>query len=404
MFLLAPHLLGCASVIPQYEAAMERALADPGPTPDVWEPDAVLHISGLAINRVVKDAIEDYGTFSTELNLGVVQVSPDLLLSSMTVSEGRKCTDCLGVAIELDGKLRWTSSVLGEGSTRLAASGSLDARFSTMRSDEGDFVVSVQPTRFRFLDVTLGSFTVGVAGVGETIKDWIDSTLVAQVPPQEMMRIAQEDLPLADVRIVPDGDSVQLHMLTMSPERGRVVMDGPRPASGWRLDLAPESIVAIARAEAFKAGPMTRGIVAEPTLLTMDADSFEMGLRLWRSEGRGWWRDYTIHGTVSVEQDEIRLAATKVRQVAKSPGAGLTDPLVALAKGLILNYIEKAFETSIPAAQGEGTVVQIQAIQAIDGAIRSTGEILIEGEAGEPDATLVQPQDADVVEGEEATP
>ncbi|HHO52581.1 MAG TPA: hypothetical protein ENK18_17355 [Deltaproteobacteria bacterium] len=375
ILLLLPSTLGCASILPQYEAAMERALVAPPPTPTQWIPDAVLHLSGESINTIIQTAIEDYGTFSSTVDLKIASVTPDLALTSMEISAGNDCGDCLGIAMELDGTLSW-ETVLGSGSTSLAATGSLDARFEVSRDDQEDWIVSVQPQRFRWLDVTLGQVTAGVSGIGEKVQDWIDRNLVAQVPPQQIMVIASEDLPLAALEIVPSEDGVELQLLTLSAERGHVEVGGDHLESGWHMDLSPESLISLARAEAFRAEPMARGIVAEPTLLRMDSDTFQMGLRLWRIEGRGWWRDYLIDGTITVVEDEIRLAATSVEQVDKSAGAAAADPLAALAKGLILKYIEDAFETSIPAIQGEDTQVVITSIDANeDGSIRVSGTI-----------------------------
>lgn len=390
--LLLPILAGCASVIPHYEAAMERALAQPPPTPSEWVPDAVLHLSDDVVNSVVASAIEDYGTFSSTLDLTIASFSPDLELTSMKIMAGHDCDDCLGIQIQLDGVLGY-SSLLGTGETDLAATGSLDAGFAIGRNDEGDWTVSVQPRRFRFLDVTVGNLTIGVAGVSESVKGWIDRNLVTRVPPQQIMVIDADDLPLADVEIVPDQDTIQFHLLTMANHRGHVPVAGPRPETGWRMDIATDSLVALARAEAFKAGPMARGMLAEPTMLSMTDDAFAMGLRLWRAEGRGWWRDYRVEGAVTVVEDEIRLTATDVTQTDKSPGAGLADPLSALARGLILRYIEKAFETSIPAAQGEGTVVKIENIAAVEGAIRASGSLEVMP-APEVPGTPAGPEDA----------
>ncbi len=371
-------LVGCASVIPQYEASVERALADPGPVPDRWVPDAVLHLSDDTINTVVKAAIAEYGTFTETFDVSVAEVTPDLLLTSMRISPGDNCDDCVGIDIGLEGKLLWASSIFGRGETDLGATGSLDAKFTIDRSDNGDFAVHVQPRKFRFLDVTIGRITVGVAGLSETLKGWIDRNLVAQVPPQEIVVIESGQLPLLDLRIVPDGESVQLQMLTAAPTRGAVEITARSPKQGWRADLAPESLIAIAKAEMFKRDPLPRGIVPEPTMIHIDGGEFQLGLRLWRTEGRGWWRDYLIDGTVAVEGDEIKLTARDVQQVAKSAGAGFTDPLSALARGIILNFIEKAFEQSIPANQGDGTVVKIEGIKAMKGAIRVRGDIEVQ--------------------------
>jgi len=379
-------LSGCVSVIPEFEAARSRALAAPGPTPSTWQPDAVLHMSGSAVNAMVRDAIQDYGTFSSRLDLTALALVPNLTLTEMSVSAGEEdCDDCLGVAMELDGLLG-VETPLGNTNTTLGATGSMDVRFLVDESEEGTWTVSVQPTRFRFLDVTVGPLAIGVGGLGETIQGWIDRNLIASVPPQPMMSLAQDDLPLKALRIVPDDGSVQFHLLTQARQRGAVAVDGPVPEYGWRMDLSQRSLVSLARTEAFKAEPMARGIVAVPNLFSMTEDSFTMGLRLWRTEGRGWWRDYEIEGVVKVENSEIRLRATDVEQVAKSPGAATADPLVALARGLILKFIERAFETTLPAVQGQDDMFAlIERIEARDGALRTTGALSVEFDnAGPP--------------------
>lgn len=379
-------ITGCASVLPEFEAAKSRALAEPGPTPSQWQPDAVLHMSGHAVNAIVRDAIQDYGTFSARIDLAALALVPNLDLTEMSVSASEgDCDDCLGVAIKLDGTLGLETPI-GKTSTTLAATGSMDVRFPIDEAEDGTWTVNVQPTRFRFLDVTVGPLTAGVGGLGETVQGWIDRNLIASVPPQPMMALAPEALAVKALRIVPDQGSVQFHLLTRATDRGAVAMDGPVPEVGWRMDLSQRSLVALARTEAFKADPMTRGIVAVPNLFSMDSDSFVLGLRLWRTEGRGWWRDYEVQGTVRVEEAEIRLKATEVDQVAKSPGAATADPLVALARGLILKFIEDAFETTLPAVQGQDDMVAvIDSIEARNGALRTFGSLSVEMDhAGPP--------------------
>ncbi|MEN0065758.1 MAG: hypothetical protein AAGA48_26705 [Myxococcota bacterium] len=392
-------LSACVSVIPEFEAAKSRSLAAPGPTPTTWQPDAVLHMSGSAVNAMVRDAIQDYGTFSARIDLTAFALVPNLELTEMSVSPGKGegCDDCLGVAIKLDGLLG-LDTLVGETSTTLGADGSMDVRFLVDQSEDGTWTVSVQPTRFRFLNVSVGPVAVGVGGLGETIEGWIDRNLIATVPPQEMMSLAPEDLPIKALRIVPDEGSVQFHLLTRATERGGVAVDGPRPEKGWRMDISQRSIVSLARTEAFKAEPLTRGIVPVPNLFSMDSDSFTLGLRLWRTEGRGWWRDYEVKGTVRVDNDEIKLKATDVQQVDKSPGAAAADPLVALARGLILNVIEKAFETSLPAVQGDDVVTTIDRIEARDGALRSYGSLYSEYTVTGPPALEPEPENTETAE------
>lgn len=393
-------LSGCASVIPQFEAAKSRALAAPGPTPTVWEPDVVLHMSGPATNALVREAIQDYGTFSAKIDLRAVALVPNLELTRMEVAAGQDCDDCLGVGIDLDGVLG-LETLVGATETTLGATGSMDVKFLVDRAADETWTVSVQPTRFRFLDVTVGPITAGVGGLGETIQGWIDRNLIASVPPQEMMSIAPEDLPVRALRIVPDGESMQFHLLTNAVERGRVPVDGPVPDSGWRMDISQRSLASLARTEAYKQPPAARGIVPVPNVFSMDSDSFRLGLRLWRVEGRSWYRDVEVFGTVSVENAEIKLKPDRVEQVAKSPGATAADPLAALGRAIILKVIEDAFETSLPAVQGQDTIAIISSIEATEGALRTYGTLSAELDLAGPPVpddlkqTAEAPEDAE---------
>ena len=38
---------------------------------------------------------------------------------------------------------------------------------------------------------------------------------------------------------------------------------------------------------------------ASPTALSGEAGAFELGVRLWRIPGAGWWRDYTVSGALA---------------------------------------------------------------------------------------------------------
>jgi hypothetical protein len=72
-----------------------------------------------------------------------------------------------------------------------------------------------------------------------------------------------------------------------------------------------------------------------------------------RIKGRGWWRDYTITGTVEPKQKRIVLNPEEVVVGEKSDGAAVVDPLAALGRGVILRSIENALSTAFPAGRNE---------------------------------------------------
>ena len=112
----------------------------------------------------------------------------------------------------------------------------------------------------------------------------------------------------------------------------------------------------------------------------------ELGLRLWRTSGKGWWRDYTVSGPVTLTKSRIKLKAEDVREDGKSKGAVLADPLAALGEGIILRAIENSVAAAIPTSQaatsrGIKTTVTVTDLSgATDGVLTLRGT-LTAGEA-----------------------
>jgi hypothetical protein len=120
----------------------------------------------------------------------------------------------------------------------------------------------------------------------------------------------------------PDGRAIRVAMLSDASHPGRLPAREPKVDADWLLEAAPDSIVWIARREAFELGPQAYGVVAVPERFALTGDRFDLGLRLWRTEAPGWWRDYTATGTVAVQRGKIRLSAKDVQEGPKSSGAG----------------------------------------------------------------------------------
>ena len=130
------------------------------------------------------------------------------------------------------------------------------------------------------------------------------------------------------------------------------------------------------------AEPLDFDIVPEPTHLTIEGDTFELGLRLWRVSGRGWWRDYTISGTVEAGTKRVLLAPVSVTKDAASPGAALVDPLAFLGQGVILRTIESALNTSMPASRadrfiGLDAALSVSKVQGEHGAVIVDGTLAL---------------------------
>ena len=77
--LLLALCTACApSVIPMYEAARDEALADPGPAPENWSPDAVLVLSAPLVDEALEGILAEHGTLKGDVPLGPVTATSKL--------------------------------------------------------------------------------------------------------------------------------------------------------------------------------------------------------------------------------------------------------------------------------------------------------------------------------------
>src|SRR5262249_27318106 len=140
-----------------------------------------------------------------------------------------------------------------------------------------------------------------------------------------------------------------------------------------------QSLLEIAQAEAFKQGPMTYGLLAEPTALDFSGDKFDVGIRLWKTTGHGWWRDYSITGTWALAGEDFTMNPTHVEEKGHSPGAAVADPLIAMTNGLVQHAIKSALKTTTPANSGKlgslGAVIQLTGLQASGGVLHADGNV-----------------------------
>lgn len=350
-------LAGCpASVIAQYEEARESALADPGPLPADWRPDAVLHLSPELVDGVVSAALAEHGTIDREVTLalpiGSADLAPDLEVARLELAGSRACASCLAVSTRLEGDVGWR---LGRSAGRLPLRVDADVDMEILAASEGGtWTVTLRPQDVRRLDLR---FEGAAAGLGPLLqgdfKDFVRKELGERVAPIEVARFGAEGLPLRAVKLAPADRGITISMRTTSPTPDALASSRAKLASGWQLDLSQGSLLDLARRTGFQHGPVARGVVVEPTSLELGAETFTMGIRLWKTVGRGWWRDYTVQGTIALVGDEVELKAAEVLEGDKSPGATLADPLAAIAEGFILETLERSIAATLPTSQDQ---------------------------------------------------
>ncbi len=370
-------MLGCPRpVASDFESAKVEATRRTSKVPSDWKPDAVLHLGHGMLDKLILELLEHYGTLEDDVYAGVATLHPSLTVKEVRLGEGA-CEDCLGVTTKLTGTLG-VDTALGDTEVPLVVDVLFDAKVTVDRN-AGGWGLNLQPRSLRDLDVTVSGLGLGYAT--QPVRQWLDTNLLADVPPQELTTLGGDDLPLRSVRVVPRPKALQVQLLTVLPKAKPVAIVDAAP-EGWRLDVSPSTLTGMAAAVAYEQGPLERDIVPTPTSLALDGDRFTLGLRLWRVSGKGWWRDYEVTGRVTVERGRFHFEPESAKKVRASRGAALADPLAALGRGVILKAIEEALATTLPAthrddAEGLRTRVTARSISGRPGRITAEGDMVV---------------------------
>lgn len=348
-------------------------MADPGPAPADWKPDAVLSLSEAQLDAILAEALREGGALHQDLPikgpLGVKgTVTPNLVIDSLALSPSKACKSCLAVDAELSGDVGWTLGP-ARGTFPLTARIGLDTQLDAVRSDEG-WEVRAVPEDVRKAEVDIGRAGSQVKAVAEqSLREWVGEALEQRSEPIVLASFAKEELPLRALRVDPRESGLRVEMLTLANSTVAAKPMSAMPTEGWRLEIARESLLAIAKRTSFEAGPVSHDVVIEPTGISLTENRFDLDMRLWRIKGKGWWRDYHTEGDVTIDGARIQLTPTEVEERGKSPGAVLVDPLAALGHGVILKAIEDSLETSLPGIHKSRTGARLAEvrIQEVDG-------------------------------------
>lgn len=367
---------GCASVIQDYEAARDLALTDPTFVPTNWQPDAAIQLSQPLLDSLITTALSPPPSITSTWNAGLLSLTPALTVERLALAASADCTECLQVDVDLGGTLGWSAPVVGGGQTTARVGCRLDLRM-VITAIENGFRVGVAPNRIKDVHVELGGIRAGLDLTG-TLASYVQSSLVTVIPPVALTEVGSETAPVRAVRVSSTQQVVRVDLLTGARVPGTVPVELAPPTKGFSVDLSLESLLAIARSDAFRTDPMAHGIVAEPTALRFEPDHFEVGLRLWKTTGRGFWRDYEVRGNYRMEGDNLVMEPTSTKDKGHSPGALFADPLVGLSEGLVQRAVRKALDTAVPTNSGDlgyNTEIVLDTIAGANGVLHATGTL-----------------------------
>lgn len=367
--LLVPLLGGCASkVIAEYTDLRMQTLADPGPAPDGWAADGVIVLAPNVVEQIVRAALDAHGVIGGEIAftvplVGQATVRPELSVTDLVVGPGAACDDCVAVRTSLDGNVGWK---VGRHSGRapITATADLDTEFVTTRQDDGGFLITARPREVRDLDVRVaGSVTILGPLLSSEVSRWLQADLDEWVEPIVLGTIGGEAVPLRAARVRGAGKGIAIDLLTRSSTPQPLQGGPPTGVLGWELRVSTDSLLDVARRESFVRGPVAHDVVVDPRSLAFEDGDLVLGMRLWRTKGRGWWRDYIVHVALDLSETDVSLKATSVEEAGHSPGAAWVDPLAALVEGRILEGIERAIRANAPAGwSGQAGDVKIAAV------------------------------------------
>jgi len=377
-FLLLGFALGCAANIQAlYDAEKAAALAPPPDAAASWNPEVRLRLSQDALGVLAQEAI-DGGLLAWKKKLQIdnplgipISVTPKIAVDTLRVTPGQSCDACLEIDARLKGQAKWKAGELG-GKVPLTARvvGTLSL---TLEPSKSGWDLSGQVADVKKLKISAAR--AGKVDVTKVLKGWTKAAL-AQVPTLRFGRIGGgKRLPLRALRLASDAHAIEVQGLTKVSGGSQVAAVTRAPRSDWELYVSQDTVLALLRVTAFQQGPADHDVAADPRSLRATGERFDLGLRLWRLNKPGWWREYTVTGGLEVKKGKLKFRSDGAEEGEKSKGAGLADPLAALAEGKILDAVADGIRESVPAARS--TKVQGMKIKASARSARGQGDALV---------------------------
>ncbi|MFZ5481949.1 MAG: hypothetical protein ACOZNI_34635 [Myxococcota bacterium] len=361
-----------------YESEREAALTVATERPRDWDADLRVQIAEpdleAAVTAAVRDAVADAKPLQLSLGVTTASVRPRLSVRHAKLGASDACASCLSFDTKLDGHATWeVAGARGDFPFEVAAEGVLAVEVADGHR------VRVRPQRIGAVRVKLGDLEGLRVNPSNLLQDWIRDELKEDLPPIHLVDLDPAALPVRDLRLRTGDGAVRVEALTDVP--------GARPASaasklerGVRVSVSETALTGLARRAAYEQGTLEMEVAADPRALRVEGDRFTLSLRLWRLVGRGWWRDYEVTGGLAVVNGRLKLTPEDVREVDRSPGAGLVDPLAALFQNRIVEAIADVLHRSLPASRAEkvGGVrlrAEAQRVEGRDGTLHLEGSL-----------------------------
>ncbi len=345
--------VGCpASVLGEYQASKAEVLGAPAELGANWKPEVRVRLSpGLAeevVGAVLEAGLSTKRAITVSGPLGVsARVEPSVDVKALSLGAAKSCERCVNARATLDGKVGY--DVAGyRGSVPLHGQLAVDVSLQLVR-DRDEWSASATIEDVQSLEVEVPH--AGKVALEGELEQWARRGL-REAPAIPLGSFGGGGLPIRAARVAWMGDAAELEGATDVVGATAVPPGGATPA-GWAVSLDTQTLLALARRAAFTQGALSHDVAVDPKALRIeDGGAFTLDLRLWRLTGAGWWRDYTVRGTLAIDGGKLVVRSDDVTETGKSRGAGFADPLALLVEGRILESIADAFDRAIPLRTG----------------------------------------------------
>jgi hypothetical protein len=275
------------------------------------------------------------------------KLEPALEVKKLTFGAARTCERCVNAHASLDGKVGY--DVAGyRGSVPLHGELTADVSIGLVRTGDA-WSASAVVEAVQSLEVEVPR--AGKVEVGGELERWAKRAL-KEAPAIPLGTFGGSGLPIRAARVAWIGEALEIEGATDVAGAVPVAPGGAEPA-GWTVSLDSGTVLALARRAAFEQGALSHDVAVEPrSLVVADGGGFSLDLRLWKLAGAGWWRGYTVDGTLAIDGGKLVVRSDEVAETGKSRGAGIADPLALLVEGRILQALGDAFDRAIPLRAG----------------------------------------------------
>lgn len=341
---------GCGgTVLPLYEEQRLAALAEALPAPSSWTPDGRIAISERMLQTIGAESTKTAQQGNSKLVLSGPGFSshPSFKLQKLSLAQG-DCTQCFALTASFVGDVTWRL-LTKSGTSPFTAEASIQAEV-LIEQDKLGWHIRLKPKDIEHVKLeTKGWSSTLNAALAKPLERWLKTQIGELLPEIPLADLPESSLPVRAARARSIDGALVVEFLT--PAGTAETMQPVKLRKGWSVDLSTEALIAIARADSFRKGPDSHGIVVTPITFKPNRQAFELEMRIWRLKGAGWWRDYRVSGEIEAKPGAIKLTSNDVLELDQSAGAAFVDPLAALGEALIIKAIEDAITTSLPSTK-----------------------------------------------------